>query len=153
MVMYSPPDPKSFNEIVWNIVRQIPSGRVSTYGQIASMIPPPEGVDPPTYDRLAPRWVGNAMNAVSGSEGTGVPWQRVINSKGAISLPEGSRAAIEQRARLEQEGVAFNEAGRVDFNIVGWEGPGDAWLKEHQLLPPRPLGKPPGKKPSQPNLL
>ena len=117
------------------------------------MIPPPQGVDPPTYDRLAPRWVGNAMNAVSGSESTATPWQRVINSKGTISLPEGSRAAIEQRARLEQEGVAFNEAGRVDFNIVGWEGPGDAWLEEHQLLPPRPLGKRPGKKPSQPTLL
>ncbi len=150
--MYNPPDPKSYNETVWKIVQQIPPGKVSTYGQIASMIPPPEGVEPPSYDRLAPRWVGSAMNAVSGSNTT-VPWQRVINSKGAISLPEGSRAALEQRARLEREGVAFDEAGRVDFNIVGWDGPDDGWLHEHGLLSPRPLRKAPPASSEQKPLL
>jgi methylated-DNA-protein-cysteine methyltransferase related protein len=148
--MYNPPDPKTYHAIVWQIVQQIPSGQVSTYGQIASMIPPPEGVEPPSYDRLAPRWVGNAMNAISGSASTTIPWQRVINSKGAISLPEGSRAAIEQRTRLEAEGVTFDEAGKVDFDVVGWDGPDTAWLNEHNLLSPRPLRKPP--KPSQPSL-
>lgn len=151
--MYNPPDPKTYHAIVWKIVEQIPAGRVSTYGQIASMIPPPEGVEPPTYDRLAPRWVGNAMNAVSSSQSTTIPWQRVINSKGMISLPEGSRAAVEQRARLAREGLAFNEAGRVDFEVVGWDGPDAEWLREHHLLPPRSLKKPPAGKPEQPNLL
>jgi methylated-DNA-protein-cysteine methyltransferase-like protein len=151
--MYSPPDPKSYHETVWKIVQQIPSGRVSTYGQIASMIPPPEGVEPPSYDRLAPRWVGNAMNAVSSSQSTTIPWHRVINSRGAISLPEGSRAALEQRARLEREGVAFDENGRVDFQVVGWDGPDEAWLRKHELLPPRPLRKRPDDKPGQPSLL
>lgn len=149
--MYNPPDPKTYHALVWQIVQQIPPGQVSTYGQIASMIPPPDGVEPPSYDRLAPRWVGNAMNAISGSASTTIPWQRVINSKGTISLPEGSRAAIEQRTRLEAEGVTFDQAGRVDFDTVGWEGPDTAWLDEHHLLPPRPLRKPP--KPSQPSLL
>jgi len=150
--MYNPPDPKSFNELVWKIVQQIPPGRVSTYGQIASMIPPPEGVEPPSFDRLAPRWVGSAMNAVSGSSAS-IPWQRVINSKGTISLPEGSRAALEQRARLEQEGVTFDESGRVDFNQLGWDGPDDAWLRQHNLLPPRPLRKTPPPAPEQKKLL
>jgi methylated-DNA-protein-cysteine methyltransferase-like protein len=153
MNMFNPPDPKAFHAIVWEIVQQIPAGRVSTYGQIASMIPPPEGVEPPSYDRLAPRWVGNAMNAVSGSNSTRIPWQRVINAKGAISLPEGSKAADEQRARLEAEGVTFDEAGRVDFNLVGWDGPNEAWLRARNLLPPRPLGKRPSGKPGQPSLL
>jgi methylated-DNA-protein-cysteine methyltransferase-like protein len=151
--MFNPPDPKTYHAIVWKIVQQIPAGRVSTYGQIASMIPPPDGVDPPSYDRLAPRWVGNAMNAVSGSNSTTIPWQRVINSKGTISLPEGSRAALEQRALLEGEGVAFDDSGRVDFNVVGWDGPDEAWLREHHLLTPRPLRKHPDDKPSQPTLL
>jgi methylated-DNA-protein-cysteine methyltransferase-like protein len=151
--MYNPPDPKSYHAIVWKIVQQIPAGRVSTYGQIASMIPPPDGVEPPNYDRLAPRWVGNAMNAVSGSASTTIPWQRVINSKGMISLPEGSRAALEQRALLEGEGVAFDDEGKVDFSAVGWDGPDEVWLLEHELLPPRPLRKRQDDKPSQPTLL
>ncbi len=52
--MDSPPDPKAYAEIVWNIVRQIPPGVVTTYGQVASMIPAPAGVAPEDYARLAP---------------------------------------------------------------------------------------------------
>lgn len=135
--MYQPPDPGSYNEIVWEIVRQIPEGRVSTYGQIASMIPLPEGVDSEQYDRLGARWVGNAMRQTPA--GSQVPWHRVINSQGKISLPRGSASADEQRGRLEMEGVVFDDAGRVDFRLVGWEGPPDDWLGAHGLLPPRSL--------------
>lgn len=137
--MFYPPDPASFNTLVWEIVKQIPAGCVSTYGQIASMIPPPEGVDPLLYSRVAPRWVGRAMNAVPlWSE---VPWQRVINSQGMISLPKGTAEADEQRALLEMEGVVFDEQGRVNFESVGWDGPAQTWLHEHGLFPPRPLKK------------
>jgi len=139
--MFNPPNPKVFNALVWEIVKQIPSGKIATYGQIASMIPPPEGVEPPDYDRLSPRWVGNAMNAVSGPHEITVPWQRVINSKGTISLPEGSAAATIQRQRLEAEGVKFDEKERVDFEVVGWDGPDSAWLKDKGLFPPRSLKK------------
>lgn len=132
-----PPDPRSFYGLVWEIVRQIPEGRVSTYGQIASMIPPPPGADPIQYERLKARWVGRAMNAAP--VGGGIPWQRVINSQGMISLPRGSAAADEQRARLEMEGVEFDARGRVDFRQVGWDGPPVEWLAAHGLLPPRPL--------------
>lgn len=135
--MYQPPDPTSFNSIVWEIVRQVPEGQVSTYGQIASMIPPPDGVPPDQFDRLGARWVGSAMRAVP--TGSAVPWHRVINSQGKISLPSGSASADEQRARLEMEGIEFDEAGRVDFDRVGWDGPPADWLAQYDLMPPRSL--------------
>jgi methylated-DNA-protein-cysteine methyltransferase-like protein len=137
-----PPDPERFFRLVWAIVRQVPRGMVTTYGQIASMIPPPQGVEAADYDRLGPVWVGKAMNAVSSVDETAVPWQRVINSQGGISLPEGSRAAIEQRRRLENEGVEFDAKGRANLNRWGWDGPADDWLREMKLRPPRPIRKP-----------
>jgi methylated-DNA-protein-cysteine methyltransferase related protein len=140
--MRNPPEPDKFNPIVWEIVKQIPPGQVSTYGQIAAMIPPPEGVSPPDYQRLGSRWVGTAMNNTPA--GQGIPWQRVINSKGMISLPEGSRAALEQRERLESEGVSFDEKGRVNFEVCGWDGPDESWLRERGLYPPPSLKKNPG---------
>mgnify|MGYP003729355177 CR=1 FL=1 len=133
--MYEPPDLTTYFATVWEIVRQIPEGRVSTYGQIASMIPSPEGIDPETDRRLSPRWVGSAMNACPDD----VPWQRVINSQGKISLPAGSSSADHQRALLAMEGVEFDEQGRVDFDRFGWDGPADDWLHERGLLPPRSL--------------
>jgi methylated-DNA-protein-cysteine methyltransferase related protein len=147
-----PPDPDTFYPLVWKIVAQIPSGVVSTYGQIASMIPPPAGVDPTDYEHIGPRWVGKAMNAVSSRDDPAVPWQRVINSQGGISLPEGSKAAIEQRIRLEREGLTFDQRGRVDIKTAGWDGPDEDWLRENGLFPPRPLKKPPADKPKQPTL-
>jgi methylated-DNA-protein-cysteine methyltransferase-like protein len=137
--MLTPPDPEAYSRIVWDIVRQIPSGVVSTYGQIASMIPPPQGVDPDDYARLAPVWVGKALNAVSAADAPDIPWQRVVNGQGGISLPEGSRAAAEQRARLEREGATFDKNGRVSLQRLGWDGPDANWLKARGLLPPRPL--------------
>jgi methylated-DNA-protein-cysteine methyltransferase related protein len=152
--MELPPDPMSYYKIVWEIVRQVPSGVVTTYGQIASMIPPPETINPPDYDRIAPRWVGYAMNASSSADldskttpdgKTPIPWQRVINSKGGISLPKGSHSANEQRIRLEAEGVQFDENELVDLNVYGWDGPDDNWLRERKLYKPRSIKKTPKK--------
>ena len=134
--MRNPPDPQAYNQIVWKIVGQIPPGQVSTYGQIASMIPEPEGVTPPEYKRWSAQWVGRAMNATPPGQ---IPWQRVINSKGMVSLPAGSPGALEQRALLEAEGVIFADSERVDFERFGWEGPEEGWLRAHNLLPPKPL--------------
>lgn len=137
--MWNPPNPKEYFAQVWLIAKQIPEGQVSTYGQIASMIPPPEGVTPPEYNRLRARWVGTAMNNTPSDEG--IPWQRVINSKGEISLPKGSPGAHKQRTLLEGEGVRFNEQERVDFEACGWNGPELDWLREHGFYPPKPLRK------------
>ena len=147
--MNLPPDPASYNATVWLIVRQIPSGIVSTYGQIASMIPVPRGVDATDYERMGAVWVGKAMNAVSGKDDGTIPWQRVINSQGGISLPDGSKAAIEQRQRLEREGVKFEKNGRINLNPYGWDGPEADWLRENNLLKPRTIKKDGVEKPGQ----
>jgi methylated-DNA-protein-cysteine methyltransferase-like protein len=110
----SPPDPIIFNNRVWEIVRQVPPGKVTSYGQIAKMIPPPGLMPQRRYDAFGPRWVGSAMAKCPDD----VPWQRVINSKGEISTRPGAQ---EQRRLLEEEGVEFDERGRVDLNRFGWD--------------------------------
>jgi methylated-DNA-protein-cysteine methyltransferase-like protein len=128
-------DMTAFYAQVFLIVRQVPSGRVTTYGQIAAMIPHPVGMVPPDYDRVRARWVGRAMHHAPAD----VPWHRVINSQGKISLPAGSRSASIQRMRLEAEGITFGKGGVVSLDKYGWDGPSLLWAQEHGLNPPRPL--------------
>ncbi len=135
--MFNPPNARSFFETVWDIVCQIPPGKVSSYGQIASMIPPEDDMDPVQMKHLAPRWVGTALRKTP--RGKSIPWHRVINSQGKISFPIGSAQANEQRQLLESEGVVFDQRDKVDFAIVAWQGPEDAYLTNKGLLPPRPL--------------
>ncbi len=94
---------------IYELVRLIPSGRVATYGQIARYV-----------DRCTPRMVGFAMAATP--QASGIPWHRVINSKGMISMRASGERDILQQVLLETEGVIFNENGRVDLVEVGWEG-------------------------------
>ena len=126
-------DVQAYRQQVYRIVSQVPAGRVSTYGQIAEMIPIPEGMNPHDYARIRAQWVGRAMRHAP----EGVPWQRIINSQGRISLPAGSRSAMIQRQRLEAEAIIFDRGGRVDLGRFGWEGPDAAWLEKHGLLAPR----------------
>ena len=114
---------------MWEIVCQIPPGRVTCYGQIAEMIPPPKGMNPKSYDAFAARWVGGAMASCSEN----VPWQRVINSQGKLSIRAG---AEQQRELLLAEGVEFNESGKVDLKKFGWQGPPADWLMQRGLFPP-----------------
>lgn len=141
-------DPMPYYRIVWDIVRQVPHGVVTTFGQIASMIPPPPDIEPKDYQKLAPRWVGDAMNAVSRIDEKTVPWHRVINSKGGISLPEDSISAALQRARLREENL-LDARELVDLDQYSWDGPSDDWLKEKGLLKPRSLKKPPAESSGQ----
>jgi len=113
----SPPDPVIFNYQVWEIARRIPRGKVTTYGRIAAMIPPPEGMNVKDYLAFGARWVGGAMAACP----EGVPWQRVINAQGKISLRRGEGPFL-QRTLLEEEGVVFEENGRVNLSRYGWDG-------------------------------
>jgi methylated-DNA-protein-cysteine methyltransferase-like protein len=101
----------SFFERVYHVVRMIPAGRVATYGQVARLLGAPR----------AARTVGWALRAVPA--GSGVPWHRVVNARGTISLGRRSGGAEIQRALLEEEGVVFDEGGRIDLGSFGWAGP------------------------------
>lgn len=125
-------DQVSFRARVYLIVRQVPSGKVVTYGQVAAMIPDPGGADPHEYRRVRARWVGRAMNQAPDD----VPWHRVINSQGKISLPAGSRSAAIQRMRLQAEGVRFEKGGAIRLEKYGWDGPTPEWAMENGLIPP-----------------
>ena len=109
----SPPNQKAYYEQVWDLVRQVPAGKVTTYGNIAKMLPPPQGVELETYKAFAPRWVGGAMAQCPDD----VPWWRVINSQGKISARP---SAPRQRELLEEEGVVFNEKEKIDLKVFLW---------------------------------
>ncbi len=124
-----PADRDDFFLTVWKIVRQIPAGKVSTYGQIAGYIPAPAGVAADDFLANRARWVGHAMASSPGD----VPWQRVINAQGKISARQGAK---EQRRLLEAEGVTFDARERVDLSRFGWQGPSPEWLRENGLVAP-----------------
>jgi methylated-DNA-protein-cysteine methyltransferase-like protein len=104
----SPPNREDFQISVWEIVRQIPAGKVMTYGQIAAMFPPPENMTAKGYKAFGPRWVGGAMAACP----DGLPWQRVVNSRGRISQQSN---AEKQRDLLIDEGIEFDESDCIDL--------------------------------------
>jgi methylated-DNA-protein-cysteine methyltransferase related protein len=116
----SPPDPVAFKNKVWEFVRLIPPGQVATYGQIASLISTPQGMDPRDYMAFGARWVGGAMASCPAD----LPWQRVINAQGKISLPPGP-GYEHQRQLLEDEGIVFDERGRIDLARYRWAGLGE----------------------------
>ncbi len=91
---------------IYAVVRRIPRGRVATYGQIAELA----GLEGHA------RQVGYALHALP--EGSVVPWHRVLNARGALSLRRDSGGEISQRLRLEREGVRFDAAGRVALQGV-----------------------------------
>lgn len=111
----SPPNQQAYYEQVWQLARQVPHGKVVTYGQIAQLLPPPAGVDPQEYKAWSPRWVGDAMGACPAD----VPWQRVINAQGKISQRAGSE---HQRRLLAEEDIVFVN-DKVDLKRYQWQGP------------------------------
>lgn len=132
------PNPEQFHCTVWLITRQIPAGQVSTYAQIAAMMPPPDGVESADYAKLGALWVGQAMNQTP--DGQNIPWQRVVNSKGGSSLP--GTMASRQMNLLQDEGIELNEKGGIDFDRYGWDGPDAAWCAANGLRPAKSLRKP-----------
>ena len=100
---------KSRYDQVYELVRLIPPGRVATYGQIAAYV-----------DRCTPRMVGYALAASPPDQD--VPWHRVINSQGMVSIRANGERDMLQRLLLKAEGVFFNKNGKVDLNAVGWKG-------------------------------
>jgi methylated-DNA-protein-cysteine methyltransferase-like protein len=96
-------------ERIYAVVEEIPEGRVATYGQVAALAGLPRHA----------RQVGYALHALP--DDRHLPWHRVINSQGAVSLrAEPGREGL-QRAMLEAEGVVFSAAGKVDLRRFQWE--------------------------------
>jgi methylated-DNA-protein-cysteine methyltransferase related protein len=93
---------------IYAVVRRIPEGRVATYGQVASLA------------GLAghARQVGYALHALP--EGTAIPWHRVVNARGGISLRSMPGSELVQRGLLEREGIRLDPRGRVPLARVGW---------------------------------
>ena len=106
-------------ERVYAVVRRVPRGRVATYGQVASLARIANGA----------RQAGYALHALPPH--TAVPWHRVLNAFGRISLGDVA-GAVTQRLLLEREGVRFDGAGRVDLARFQWR-PG----RGEGRLPPR----------------
>lgn len=96
-------------ERIYAVVRRIPRGRVATYGQVAELA----GLGGHA------RQVGYALHVLT--EERQVPWHRVINARGEISLRPGCGADVTQRLLLESEGVGFDARGRVDLRAFGWK--------------------------------
>jgi methylated-DNA-protein-cysteine methyltransferase-like protein len=100
-------DESSTYERIYAVVRRIPRGRVATYGQVAALAGLPGRA----------RQVGYALHALQ--KGTALPWQRVVNASGAISLRPMS-GGISQRLLLEKEGVRFDARDRISLVLFGW---------------------------------
>src|SRR5690606_15913073 len=97
------------------VVKQVPAGCVTTYGDVGGVLGSP----------TVARQVGYALAALP-VERVDVPWHRVINARGAISFRGDDGRGAEQQRRLEKEGIAFDETGRVrDFarRRFRFEGP------------------------------
>jgi methylated-DNA-protein-cysteine methyltransferase-like protein len=94
---------------IYAVVRRIPEGRVATYGQVASLA------------GLAghARQVGYALHALP--NGTAVPWHRVVNAKGGISLRSMPGGELVQRGLLKREGIPLDPRGRVPLARVRWQ--------------------------------
>jgi len=94
---------------IYAVVRRIPRGRVATYGQVAELA----GLGGHA------RQVGYALHALPA--GTALPWHRVLNAAGKVSLRGVPGAELTQRQLLEREGVGFDLRGRVRLSAVRWK--------------------------------
>lgn len=96
------------NHRIWQAVSAIPEGKVATYGDVAQMA----GL------ARAARRVGMALRALPAD--TRIPWHRVLNAKGRISLAKASESHSLQQKRLEAEGICFGEDGAIDLSRFRW---------------------------------
>ena len=101
---------EGFFERTYELVRQIPRGRVASYGQIAAMLGQPRKA----------RFVGFAMHASPG-QAAGVPCHRVVFKDGSLAAGYAFGGPSVQRQLLEEEGVVFLPDGRVDMSTCRWE--------------------------------
>src|SRR3954454_18312430 len=100
-------------EMFYEQVRNVPRGRVASYGRIAELA----GLEGHA------RQVGYALNTLPAD--SGVPWHRIVNAKGEISPRSGGDSHELQKMLLEAEGVSFSVDGRVDLKRYRWSRSAD----------------------------
>jgi methylated-DNA-protein-cysteine methyltransferase related protein len=115
----------AFTQDVIRLVRQIPRGKVATYGQIAELAGKPG----------AARGVGWILNSCA--ETHKLPWQRVLNSQGQISLHPKSAEFKEQRRLLKKEGVEFLTSKALDLSVYQWKPKKPSKPRKLSKLQPR----------------
>lgn len=96
------------NQRIWQVIALIPEGKVATYGDVARHAGLPG----------AARRVGYALRHLP--TGTTIPWHRVVNAQGRISIPEGSASQYTQRERLEAEGIVFKANKSLSLKRYRW---------------------------------
>lgn len=101
---------KGFFDRVYDVVRQVPVGRVVSYGQVAVLVGEPRKA----------RFVGFAMHSSPGVAG-GVPCHRVVFKDGSLAPGFAFGGPDVQREMLLDEGVIFTDDGKVDMGICQWE--------------------------------
>jgi len=101
-------DPR--REALWQVLAAIPPGRVCSYGTLAQLAGLGRGA------RLVGRWLGQLP------DDTTLPWHRVLNSQGRLSLPADHPTGQEQARRLLDEGVIIRNR-RVNMARYGWPDP------------------------------
>ena len=106
---------RSWAKQVWKVVLDIPAGHVLTYGEVARLSGMPRAARRVSQ---AMSWAPRAMK---------LPWHRVINAQGKISIPEDSPWHEKQKSLLQEEGVVFLK-GKVDLERFGYQGAVDALL-------------------------
>jgi methylated-DNA-protein-cysteine methyltransferase-like protein len=99
--------------VIYRMIRAIPAGRVTTYGEVAATAGLPHRA----------RLVGRALRGCPRD----VPWHRVVAAPGRIAFAAGSDGFQEQCRRLQEEGVACPD-GRIDLQRFGWRTDLDALL-------------------------
>ena len=97
---------ETFTEKIINVLREIPEGRVASYGQIARLAGNPRSA----------RQVARILHSMSAKYQ--LPWHRVVNAKGEIVIKDGDR----QKDLLVEEGVVVDEKMRVDLRRYRWDG-------------------------------
>ncbi|WP_432473105.1 MGMT family protein [Amphritea sp. HPY] len=96
-------------ERIWQVVGLVPAGFVVTYGQVAELA----GLSGRS------RMVGRCLSQLPGD--TRLPWFRVVNASGRISLPNGSEGYLKQVALLQEDGVAVIN-GKIKLSQFRWQG-------------------------------
>ncbi len=107
-----------FARRVYQVVRSIPEGRVTSYGAVAALVGSPR----------AARGVGAALNALPPD--SDVPWWRVVNRNGEVTIPSELGLRALQRTLLAAEAVTFLPSGRIDLDRHAWSGPDGGWPDE-----------------------